>query len=100
MNTLCKTDAFAGWFRALKDPIGKARIAARLTSAQHGNFGDHKAVGGGVWEMRVDAGPGYRLYYARRENTLYVLLLGGDKSSQTSDSKKAQHLWNAIREAS
>lgn len=97
MNTLQKTDAFADWFRALKDPIGKARIAARLTAAQHGHFGDNKAVGGGVREMRVDVGPGYRVYYARRETTIYILLLGGDKSSQTSDITTAKRLWNAIR---
>lgn len=99
MNTLTRTDEFSEWLRKLKDPIGKARIAARLNSAQHGNFGDHKSVGGGVWEMRIDVGPGYRIYYAQQESVVYVLLLGGDKSKQNSDIEKAKKLWQKIKGA-
>lgn len=100
MNTLTQTDEFSEWLHRLKDPIGKARIASRLNSAVRGNFGDHKHVGCGVWEMRVDVGPGYRIYYAQEYKLVYVLLLGGDKSRQSADIEKAKRLWEAIKEAS
>ena len=97
MNTLQQTAEFAAWVRKLKDPLGKARIAARLNSARHGNFGDHKIVGAGVMEMRIATGPGYRLYYAQAEYTVYILLVGGDKSTQERDIQRAQSLWRSIR---
>ncbi len=70
----------------------KARIAARLRLAEAGNLGDWKSVGGEVSEMRVDFGPGYRLYFARRQTVLIIMLAGGDKSSQTRDIKRAQRI--------
>jgi putative addiction module killer protein len=73
----------------LQDAKGKARIIARLESAAFGNFGDCKAVGGGVSEMRVHTGPGYRVYFTQRGTTVYVLLLGGDKATQKRDIKRA-----------
>jgi putative addiction module killer protein len=70
----------------------QARIAARLRLAEAGNLRDWKSVGGAVSEMRVDFGPGYRLYFTRRQTILIVMLAGGDKSSQTRDIKRAQRI--------
>lgn len=92
VNTLIRTEEFAEWFRRLRDPKGKARIIARLDSAALGNFGDCKPVGEGVSEMRIHSGPGYRLYFTRRASVVYVLLLGGDKSSQKRDITRAIQL--------
>ena len=89
MITFTRTDAFAKWLAELADAIGKARILARLDAAALGNFGDSAAVGKGVSEMRIHTGPGYRVYYTRRDSALYVLLLGGDKSTQKRDIKSA-----------
>ena len=100
MITLTKTEQFIDWLTKLKDPLGKARIAARMNAARNGNFGDHKGVGEGVMEMRIPTGPGYRLYYAQEESVVYVLLIGGDKSSQPKDIQRAKALWKEIKEAS
>lgn len=89
MNKLEKSAPFDDWLRSLKDRTGKLRILARLTSAEQGNFGDCAPVGGDVFEMRVHYGPGYRVYYTRRGTTVYLLLIGGDKSTQKRDIKKA-----------
>ncbi len=89
MNTFLRTEEFDAWLSALKDKAGRARIALRIRSAEHGNFGDCEPVGEGVSEMRVHAGPGYRVYYTRRGKVVYLLLLGGDKSSQKRDIKRA-----------
>ena len=89
MSTFLRTEAFDTWLSALKDKIGRARIVHRIRSAEHGNFADCKPVGDGVFEMRVHVGPGYRLYYTRRGEVLYLLLLGGDKSSQKRDIQRA-----------
>lgn len=70
----------------------QVRIAARLRLAEAGNLGDWKTVGAGVSEMRVDVGPGYRLYFTRRQNILIVMLAGGDKATQARDIKRAQKL--------
>jgi putative addiction module killer protein len=63
---------------------------ARIASAQHGNLGDCKGIGDGVSEMRIDAGPGYRLYFMRRAAAVYLLLAGGDKSTQARDIRRAK----------
>lgn len=89
MNTLQSTAEFDKWLRGLADKIGKARILQRLDSAALGNFGDCEPVGSGVSEMRVHYGPGYRVYFTRRAGVVYLLLLGGDKSSQKRDIKQA-----------
>lgn len=65
-------------------------------SAERGNFGDAKGLGGGLWEMRVDVGPGYRLYYTRRGETLYLLLVGGSKASQKRDIARARAMLREI----
>jgi len=84
-----RSRAFADWLDSLKDIIGKARIIARLRAAEHGNFGDCEPVGGAVYEMRVHYGPGYRMYFTRRGEVVYLLLMGGDKSTQKRDIKRA-----------
>jgi putative addiction module killer protein len=92
VNTLIRTAEFADWLRQLRDPKGKARIISRLDSAALGNFGDCEPVGEGVSEMRIHTGPGYRVYFTRRGLVVYVLLLGGDKSSQKRDIRRAMQM--------
>ncbi len=89
MNTFHRSDEFDSWLADLKDKLARARIAHRIRSAEHGNFGDCDPVGEGVSEMRIHFGPGYRVYFTRRGEVLYLLLLGGDKSSQKRDIKRA-----------
>jgi len=88
MNTFERSEEFNAWLVALKDKVGRARIIHRIRSAEHGNFGDCGPVGEGVSEMRVHFGPGYRAYFTWRANVVYLLLLGGDKSSQKRDIKR------------
>lgn len=87
-----QTPAFADWFNGLRDRKAKARIAQRIVRIEAGLMGDVQTVGKGVSELRIDHGPGYRLYFTRRGNTLIILLVGGDKGSQTRDIAKAQEM--------
>jgi putative addiction module killer protein len=84
-----RSQVFADWLDSLRDTIGKARIIARLRAAEHGNFGDCESVGATVYEMRIHCGPGYRVYFTRRNEVIYLLLIGGDKSTQKRDIKRA-----------
>ena len=86
------TQEFQDWLDALKDMRAQVRIAARLRLAEAGSLGDWKPVGENVSEMRVDFGPGYRLYFTRRGSVLIVMLAGGDKSTQARDIKRAQRI--------
>jgi putative addiction module killer protein len=90
--TVLQTEEFQNWLDALRDRRAQARIAARLRLAEAGNLGDWKSVGDEVSEMRVDFGPGYRLYFTRRGRLLIVMLAGGDKSSQARDIRRAQRI--------
>lgn len=90
--TVLQTEEFRDWLDALKDMKAQVRIAARLRLAEVGNLGDWKPVGAGLSEMRVDIGPGYRLYFTRRQNILVIMLAGGDKATQARDIKRAQKL--------
>jgi putative addiction module killer protein len=90
--TVRLTPEFESWLDGLRDKKAQVRIAARLRHAEAGNLGDCKAVGGGVSEMRVHFGPGYRLYFAQKGSVLIVMLAGGDKSSQARDIRRAQHI--------
>ena len=74
------------------------RIFARLDAAKNGNFGDWRSVGEGVFEMRADVGAGYRIYYAREDIFVFLLLAGGDKRTQDADIKSAQKTWKTIQE--
>lgn len=96
MNTFLRTDDFDAWLVGLKDNLARARIVHRIRSAEHGNFGDCEPVGEGVSEMRIHVGPGYRVYYTRRGAAIYLLLLGGDKSSQKRDIKRAIEMARAL----
>ena len=87
-----KTEVFATWFKGLKDRKAKARIQARIDRIELGNFGDVAPVGEGVSELRIFYGPGYRVYFARRQTVLVILLTGGDKSSQSADIAIAKKL--------
>jgi putative addiction module killer protein len=87
-----KTEQFARWIDDLRDMRGRARILARIERLALGNPGDVKAVGEGISELRIDYGPGYRVYYAQRGQSLVILLAGGDKSTQAKDIKTALRL--------
>jgi putative addiction module killer protein len=89
MKTIHTTELFDRWFSALHDRRAKARIEARLRRVEQGNFGDIKPVGEGVSELRIDYGPGYRVYLVQRGIEIVVLLAGGDKSTQDRDIKTA-----------
>jgi putative addiction module killer protein len=90
------SDGVREWLGALKDQVGKARILARVRAAEAGNFGDCAAVGEGISEMRVHFGPGYRVYYVRRGRRVYLLLAGGDKSTQVRDIRRAVEMANSL----
>jgi len=92
MVEIRQTDVFARWFRDLRDRRARARIQVRIDRLQLGLPGDVKPVGEGVSELRVDYGPGYRVYFTRREKQLILLLAGGDKRTQDRDIKKAIQL--------
>ncbi|MFW2396567.1 type II toxin-antitoxin system RelE/ParE family toxin [Burkholderia pseudomallei] len=97
MNTINTTDKFSDWLADLKDQKAKGAIIARIRRAQLGNFGDHKDVGDGVTEMKIDVGPGYRVYYAREGRTVYLLISGGTKSSQDEDIRHAKAIWDQFK---
>ena len=98
MNTIIRTEIFDKWLSKLKDSRGKARIIERIRSAERGNFGDVKVVGQGVSEMRIHFGPGYRVYFTRVGNVVYVLLCGGTKRKQQRDIDKAKELAKLLKE--
>jgi len=84
-----QTDEFKTWLRRLRDANAVARILARIRRMEQGNLGDTKSVGAGVMELRVDYGPGYRVYYVQRGKAVVVLLCAGDKRAQARDIKRA-----------
>ncbi len=92
MIEIRQTIEYARWFGALRDRTAKARIDIRLRRLSLGNPGDAKPVGDGISELRIDYGPGYRIYYVRQGSMLIVLLAGGDKSSQARDIRRAKEL--------
>ena len=88
--------SFRGWLEAL-DSATRARVQARILRFETGNLGDHKQVGDGVWEARLAFGPGYRVYFGRSGRELVLLLLGGDKSPQRKDIKRAKEAWTTYQ---
>jgi len=86
------------WLESLKDPIGKAQAEVRIKRLAKGNAGDSAPVGEGVQELRIDVGPGYRIYFGEHGDTLVLLLCGGDKSTQKKDIKLAKKLWSQAKE--
>ena len=93
---LAETDDFHRWLGSLADRRAAARIVDRIKRASNGNFGDAKPVGSGVSEMRIDYGPGYRVYFFRRGKELVILLCGGDKKSQKADIARAVQMKEEI----
>jgi putative addiction module killer protein len=87
-----KTEVFLKWLRGLNDVRAVARIQIRIDRLSLGNMGDVKAVGEGISELRIDYGPGYRVYFKKTGKTIVVLLCGGDKASQVSDIKAAKRM--------
>ena len=96
MFTVQLTPTFQSWLDGLRDVRAKVSIARRIDRISAGNFGDVKPVGEGVSELRVDVGPGYRVYFVQRGSHWVVLLAGGDKSSQSRDIARAQQLAKEI----
>lgn len=92
MNTVYRSFQFDSWLRSLRDRAAQARIFNRIRNVEMGNLGDHKSLGGGLLELRVHYGPGYRLYCTRQGETIIFLLAGGDKSSQSKDIARAYKL--------
>lgn len=93
MLEIRRTDEFAKWLKKLRDATARARINLRVRRIElTGNLGDYKPVGEGVSEIRIDYGPGYRVYFGRRGNEIILLLIGGDKSTQQRDIAKAKQL--------
>lgn len=89
---------FTVWFESLRDARAQGKIEARLISLESGNLGDYKSVGGGVYELRIHVGKGYRIYFGEVDNTGILLLCGGDKSSQQRDIERAKTFWNDFKE--
>ena len=92
MYVLQKTDIFNEWLKRLRDKKALARIVFRMTKMEMGLLGDYKSIGDGISEIRIDYGPGYRLYFTKKNNVIIVLLIGGDKSTQSRDIAKAKML--------
>jgi putative addiction module killer protein len=92
MYLVKQTNLFSKWLSKLKDIKGKVSILRRVDRMRVGHFGDYKPVGNGISELRIQTGPGYRVYYTQKDDEIIVLLVGGDKSSQRDDIKKANEI--------
>ena len=98
MMTIYTTENFDQWFSSLRDRQTARRIQARIDRAEDGNFGDHKSVGEGVFEMRIHHGPGYRVYFMLRGLEVVILLIAGDKSTQVKDIQIAQDMARQLKD--
>jgi len=92
MYLVKQTNVFSKWLFKLKDIKGKVSILRRIDRMKEGNFGDYKSISINLYELRLTTGPGYRVYYTKQESEIIILLIGGDKSSQSEDIKKAKSL--------
>jgi putative addiction module killer protein len=97
MVQIIRTEEYASWILSLRDDRAKAKIALRVDRLALGNPGDVKPVGGGLSEMRIDYGPGYRVYYGKPGDSIVLLLCGGTKNGQSRDIKKAKALFETWR---
>jgi putative addiction module killer protein len=91
-------EPFIDWYRKLRDRKSKTKIGERLDRIRFGNFGNHKALGAGVYELKITYGPGFRIYYGLESNIVTIILCGGDKSSQPKDIQKAKEYWALYKE--
>lgn len=91
------TDKFEKWLRSIVDIRSRRKITLRIQRLKLGNFGDYKSVGKEIYELRIHFGPGYRVYFAKKEELFVILLFGGDKSSQSKDISQSQLLWQEIK---
>lgn len=92
-----KTTEFDKWFRKLKDLKAKAKILFRIQKLENDeHFGDYKPVGDGIFEMRINFAKGYRIYFKEKDGKIVLLLIGGDKSTQQKDIKKAKEIWKKL----
>jgi len=98
MNRIKYTWVYRIWYKDLKDIQAKARIDIRLNSVKKGVFGDQKNIGNGIFELKIDYGPGYRLYYKKINENIVVLLCGGDKSTQDEDIVKAKKILKELED--
>jgi putative addiction module killer protein len=96
--TAAGTNIVEDWLDSLRDERAEARIAARLTRLAAGNFGDCRPLQEGVWELRIDYGPGYRIFYAKLGKTCVLLLCGGDKRKQSADIRRAVLYWKDYKQ--
>ena len=92
-------EPFTEWYDSIRDKEVENRIGRRLDRIRNGNFGDYRSVGEGVFELRFHFGPGYRIYFGEVDNTIVLLLCGGDKSSQARDVARAKRYWSTYKEA-
>jgi len=99
MYKVKKTEEFNKWHSSLKDIKAKIAVARRIERMEQGNFGDTKSIGDNVSELRVDLGPGYRVYYLLNNKEIIILLVGGDKSTQTKDITKAKEMAKEYKNA-
>lgn len=90
-------DLFAEWMAKIRDSKAKIAVTQRIQRMEQGNFGDCKSLRDGVWEMRINVGPGYRVYYAMVGTTIILLLCGGDKRTQQADIDRACECWKSCR---
>ena len=97
MKTVLETDEYASWIDRLRDKRAQIKIDARIRRLSSGNAGSFRSLGDAVIELKIDYGPGYRVYYTETDGNTVVLLAGGDKSSQTKDIEKAKHLAAQMR---
>ena len=92
MYKIKQTIRFSSWLLKLRDIKGKVSILRRIDRLKTGNFGDYKSLGENIFELRIQSGPGYRVYYTKKGDEIIILLIAGDKSSQSNDIKKAKDL--------
>lgn len=97
MNQILETELFSLWLEQLKDQKAKDKVLDRIDRAEEGNFGDHKSLGDNVSEMRLTHGPGYRVYYTKFDNLVFLLLCGGTKPTQKKDIKIAKEMAADLR---
>ena len=96
MYEILQTEKYLKWFKKLRDNAAKYAITLRISRLKNGSFGDSKSIGDKVFELRIDIGKGYRVYFTNKENKIILLLIGGNKATQEKDIKKAKELASEV----